>query len=53
MKRWKRFELSLPNNVLNEARPFDLMIGSENAGDFHDWPETWQRASMLSQEIKI
>jgi hypothetical protein len=20
------------------------MIGSENAGDFHDWPETWQRS---------
>jgi len=23
---------------------YSLMIGSENAGDFHDWPETWQRA---------
>jgi hypothetical protein len=24
---------------------YSLMIGSENAGDFHDWPETWQRSS--------
>ena len=24
---------------------YSLMIGSENAGDFHDWPETWQRNS--------
>jgi uncharacterized protein YjaG (DUF416 family) len=23
---------------------YSLMIGSENAGDFHDWPETWQRS---------
>jgi len=22
-----------------------LMIGSENAVDFHDWPETWQQSS--------
>jgi hypothetical protein len=27
------------------------MIGSENAGDFHDWPEIWQRSSTLSQDI--
>ena len=24
---------------------YSLMIGSENARDFHDWPETWQRSS--------
>ncbi|HXT53085.1 MAG TPA: DUF416 family protein [Candidatus Eisenbacteria bacterium] len=24
---------------------YSLIIGNENAGDFHDWPETWQRAS--------
>jgi len=24
---------------------YSLMIGSDNAGDFHDWPETWQRSS--------
>jgi len=24
---------------------YSLMIGSENAGDFHDWPQTWQRSS--------
>ena len=24
---------------------YSLMIGSENGGDFHDWPETWQRSS--------
>jgi uncharacterized protein YjaG (DUF416 family) len=23
---------------------YSLMIGSENVGDFHDWPETWQRS---------
>ena len=22
---------------------YSLLIGSEKAGDFHDWPETWQR----------
>ena len=25
------------------------LIGSENAGDFHDWPETWQRSSDASE----
>jgi len=24
---------------------YSLMIGNEVAGDFHDWPETWQRTS--------
>ena len=24
---------------------YSLIIGNENAGDFHDWPETWQRPS--------
>jgi hypothetical protein len=24
---------------------YSLMIGSDNAGDFQDWPETWQRSS--------
>jgi uncharacterized protein YjaG (DUF416 family) len=24
---------------------YSLMIGGELAGDFHDWPETWQRQS--------
>lgn len=24
---------------------YSLVVGSENAGDFHDWPETWQRTS--------
>jgi len=24
---------------------YSLMIGSDNAGDFHDWPEKWQRSS--------
>jgi uncharacterized protein YjaG (DUF416 family) len=24
---------------------YSLIIGSENAGDFHDWPEIWQRPS--------
>jgi hypothetical protein len=24
---------------------YSMMIGSENAGDFHNWPETWQRSS--------
>jgi len=24
---------------------YSLIIGSENAGDFHDWPETWRRTS--------
>jgi hypothetical protein len=24
---------------------YSLVIGDENAGDFHDWPETWQRTS--------
>src|ERR1041385_321768 len=24
---------------------YSLIIGNENAGDFHDWPETWQRTS--------
>ena len=23
---------------------YSLMIGEESAGDFHDWPETWQRS---------
>lgn len=32
---------------------YSLMIGSETAGDFHDWPESWQRSSDASQEIKI
>jgi uncharacterized protein YjaG (DUF416 family) len=27
---------------------YTLIIGSENAGDFHDWPEAWQRASDAS-----
>jgi len=25
------------------------LIGSENAGDFHDWPESWQRSSDASE----
>ena len=33
-------------------RSSHLMIGSENAGDFHDWPETWQRSRMLRRKIK-
>jgi hypothetical protein len=33
-------------------RSSQLMIGSENAGDFHDWPETWQRSRMLRRKIK-
>jgi len=24
---------------------YSLIIGNESAGDFHDWPETWQRSS--------
>ena len=24
---------------------YSLIIGSETAGNFHDWPETWQRSS--------
>jgi len=24
---------------------YSLIIGNENAGDFHDWPETWHRPS--------
>lgn len=24
---------------------YSLMVGSESAGDFHDWPETWQRSN--------
>jgi len=24
---------------------YSLIIDSENAGDFHDWPETWRRTS--------
>jgi len=27
------------------------MIGSENAGDFHDWPETWQRSDDTSATV--
>jgi hypothetical protein len=30
---------------------YSLMIGSENAGDFHDWPETWQRNSDASAAL--
>jgi hypothetical protein len=24
---------------------YSLIIGNENAGNFHDWPETWNRPS--------
>jgi hypothetical protein len=24
---------------------YSLLIGSETAGDFYDWPEIWQRSS--------
>lgn len=27
---------------------YSLIIGNENAGDFHDWPETWQRTKEVS-----
>lgn len=30
---------------------YSLMIGSENAGDFHDWPETWQRSGDSSATV--
>lgn len=25
---------------------YSLLINDENAGDFHDWPETWERTSL-------
>jgi hypothetical protein len=30
---------------------YSLIIGSETAGDFHDWPETWQRSSDASAAL--
>jgi uncharacterized protein YjaG (DUF416 family) len=30
---------------------YSLMIGDESAGDFHDWPGTWQRSSDTSAAI--
>jgi uncharacterized protein YjaG (DUF416 family) len=30
---------------------YSLKIGSENAGDFHDWPETWQRSDDTSATV--
>jgi hypothetical protein len=32
-------------NDFPDELTYNLMIGSENAGDFHDWPGTWQRSS--------
>jgi hypothetical protein len=28
---------------------YSLMIGSENAGDFHDWVETWAKQRLKAQ----
>jgi len=28
---------------------YSLMIRSENAGDFHDWPETWAKQRLKAQ----
>lgn len=28
---------------------YTLIIGNESAGDFHDWPENWQRSSATGQ----
>ncbi len=30
---------------------YSLMIGGDNSGDFHDWPETWQRRSDASAAL--
>ena len=30
---------------------YSLIIDSENAGDFHDWPETWQRTSAAAAAL--
>jgi len=30
---------------------YSLIIGSESAGDFHDWPETWRRTSDASGSV--
>jgi len=30
---------------------YSLIIGSENAGDFHDWPETWRRTIDASATV--
>jgi uncharacterized protein YjaG (DUF416 family) len=27
---------------------YSLIIGGENAGDFHDWPETWRRTTVAA-----
>ena len=32
---------------------YSLMIGNENAGDFHDWPDTWQRSSDALSRYQI
>src|SRR5262245_46418067 len=38
--RWRIRINDFPDELM-----YSLIIGDENAGDFHDWPDTWRRPS--------